>query len=281
MLDRALEDTLPYLFALMSLQESEDRLAQMDPQIKRRRTLEALKRIFIRESLNQPLIVVFEDLHWIDGETQGLLNLLVDSIASARVLLLVNYRPEYRHEWGNRTCYTQLRLDPLERQSADVMLAALLGDADELRALKRTIVERTQGNPFFIEELVQALFDEGVLVRNGTIKVARSLSQVRIPPTAQAVLAARIDRLPADEKALLQTLAVLGRDFPLDLVRRMVGPTVGELDRMLATLQNSEFIYEQPAAGDIEYTFKHALTQEVAYNSLLGEQRKLLHERAA
>ena len=280
MLDRGLEDSLPYLFTLINLQEGEDPLAQMDPQIKRRRTLEGLRRIFLRESLNQPLILVFEDLHWIDRETRGLLDLLVESIASARVLLLVNYRPQFRDEWGNRDGYTQLRLEPLGAQIVDVMLMELLGDAVEVRALKRTIVERTEGNPFFIEELLQGLFDEGVLVRNGTIKVARSLSQVRIPPSAQAVLAARIDRLPADEKALLQMLAVVGREFPLDLVRRMVGSSEAELDRMLSDLQNSEFIYEQPAARGITYTFKHALTQEVAYNSLLIEQRKALHERA-
>jgi len=127
-LDRSLEDTLPYLFALLDVrQESEDPLAQLDPQFRRRRTLEAIKRVLMRESLSQPLIVIFEDLHWIDGETQALLNLIVDSLATARVLLLVNYRPEYHHQWGNKTYYTQLRLDPLGKESADEMLAALLG----------------------------------------------------------------------------------------------------------------------------------------------------------
>jgi class 3 adenylate cyclase/ribosomal protein L40E len=280
-LDRALEDTLPYLFSLLGIVEGDDPLAQMDGPIKKRRTLEAIKRVLLRESLNQPLVVVFEDLHWIDGETQGLLNLLADGIANARVLLMVNYRPEYHHEWSNRTHYTQLRLDPLGKESAVEMLSELLGDAVELDALKRRITQRTEGNPFFIEEVVQALFDQGVLARNGAVKVTRSLSQVHLPTTVQGMLAARIDRLPAAHKELLQTLAVLGREFPLGLIRRVVERSDAELDRMLADLQLTEFIYEQPAFPEVEYTFKHALTQEVAYNSLLIERRKLFHERAA
>jgi class 3 adenylate cyclase len=281
MLDRALEDALPYLFSLLGIADTPDPLAQMDGQVKKRRTLEAIKRLLLRESLNQPLIVIFEDLHWIDGETQALLNVLADGIANAYVLLMVNYRPEYHHEWGNRTYYTQLRLDPLGQQSAGEMLLALMGDTPELEPLKQTIIERTDGNPFFIEELVQALFDEGALVRNGTIKVARPLSQLRIPPTAQAVLAARIDRLPADQKELLQALAVVGREFPLRLIRRVVPLADAELDRMLGELQLAEFIYEQPAFPEVEYIFKHALTQEVAYNSVLTDRRKFLHERTA
>jgi predicted ATPase len=171
-LDRALEDALPYVFGLLGIQEGDDPLAQMDAQIRRHRTQEALKRIVLRESLNQPLILVFEDLHWIDGETQGLLNLLADSIANARILLAVNYRPEYRREWGHRSHYTQLRLDPLGVESADEMLGVLLdsghplpdpgeGWGEGIAAVKRMVAERSQGNPFFIEEIVQALFDEG------------------------------------------------------------------------------------------------------------------------
>jgi predicted ATPase len=144
MLDRSLEDTLPYLFGLLGVGEGDDQLAQMGAQVRRRRMHEALKRILVRESLNQPLIVIFEDLHWIDSETQGLLNLLVDSLGTARILLLVNYRPEYQHQWGNRTCYAQLRLDPLGRDNAEEMLSALLGDQPELAPLKRLIIERTE-----------------------------------------------------------------------------------------------------------------------------------------
>jgi predicted ATPase len=281
-LDRSLEDTLPYFYGLLGIAENDASLAQMDPQILRRRTYEAFKRVLLRESLNQPLIVIFEDLHWIDADTQGLLEVMCDSIASARVLLLVNYRPsEYRHDWGGRSYYTQLRLDPLGPEGADEMLTVLLGDAPELATMKQVIAARTEGNPFFIEEIVQALFEEGVLTGNGQIKLARPFSHTSIPTTVQGMLAARIDRLPRAEKELLQTLAAIGREFPLRLAQRIAGCSEPELDSALAHLQSAEFIHEQPAAGDVEYIFKHALTQEVAYNSLLIEHRKLLHERIA
>ncbi len=278
-LDRALEDTLPYLSGLLGIVEGADPLAQMDAQVRKRRTLEAIKRILIRESLNQPLMVIFEDLHWIDDETQVLLNLLADSIGTAKILLLVNYRPEYSHQWGSKTYYTQLRLDPLGKESAEEMLSSLLGDDQGLIPLKRLIIEKTEGNPFFMEETVEVLLDNGALIRNGSIKLVKPLAELKIPPTVQAILASRIDRLPPDEKALLQTLAVIGREFPFGLIRSAVAKPDDELNRMLRDLQLAEFIYERPAAGDIEYTFKHALTQEVAYQSVLVERRKVLHEK--
>jgi predicted ATPase len=279
-LDPALSEVLPYLLGLLGMQEGPDPLAQMDPQIRRRRTLEAIKGIILRESLKHALVVIFEDLHWIDSETQALLDLLADGGAGARLLLLVNYRPEYRHEWSGRGHYLQLRLDPLGGENGAAMLAALLGGGVELEALKRLIIKRTEGNPFFIEEMVQALFDEGALVRNGAVKIARSLSQLRLPPTVQGILASRIDRLPVEQKELLQTLAVIGRESPLGLIRKVADKAEPQLERMLADLRTAEFIYEQPVLTDAEYIFKHALTQEVAYNSLLIGRRKLLHERA-
>jgi class 3 adenylate cyclase/tetratricopeptide (TPR) repeat protein len=279
-LDPGLREVEPYLFSLLGIQNTPDQLAQMDLQVRRRRTLDALKRIALRESVNQPLVIIFEDLHWLDSETQALLDLLADGIGNARVLLLVNYRPEYRHEWGNKSNYTQFRLDPLGSENAAAMLEALLGKATELQPLKQLITEKTGGNPFFIEEMVLALFDEGVMVRNGHVKLARPLSQLRLPPTVQSILASRIDRLAPVQKDLLQTLAVMGRESPLVLIRRVAPQPDGELEEMLSALQAGEFIFEQLGAGGIEYTFKHALTQEVAYNSLLIERRKLLHERA-
>ena len=302
-LDRSLEDTIPYLFALLGIGEGadlqrhwedtfdrlehylhevqrKDPLAQMDAQVRKRRTLDAIKRLLLRESLNQPLMVIFEDLHWIDEETQAFLNLLADSIANAKILLLVNYRPEYSHQWNSKTYYTQLRLDPLGKESADEMLTALLGDGAQLAALKKIITEKTEGNPFFMEETVQVLLDEGALVRDGSaVRLTRPLAELKIPPTVQGILAARIDRLQSDTKDLLQTLAVIGREFPLSLIRSVVPKSDDDLNRMLNELQLGEFIYEQPAVGDAEYIFKHALTHDVAYNSMLVERRKLLHER--
>ena len=305
-LDRSLEDTLEYLYGLLGISDEDNQIAEIQAQTRKHRALDAVKRILLRESLNQPLIVVFEDLHWIDSESRAFLNLLADSIGTARILFLVNYRPEYRHEWGNKTYYTQLRLDPLGKESADEMLTALLGDEPELAPLKRIIVEKTEGNPFFMEETVQVLLDEGALARNGHLRLTKPLRELKIPPTVQAILAARIDRLPSDQKDLLQTLAVIGMEFKLGLVRKVWEPPAisaiasakregttraltllreeadleaSDLDSMLSELQLGEFIYEQPAVGDIEYTFKHALTHDVAYNSVLNERRRLLHER--
>ena len=278
-LDRSLEDGLPYLHALLGLTGEDSPLAEIEPQTRKRRALEAIKRIILRESLNQPLLVIFEDLHWIDNESLAFLNLLADSIGTAKLLLLVNYRPEYRQEWGSKTYYTQLRLDPLGKESADEMLKALLGDEVEIRPLKRLIIERTEGNPFFMEETVLVLLDEGALVRNGTVKLTKALNELKIPPTVQAILAARIDRLAPDHKDLLQTLAVIGTEFKLGLVCKVVAKPGPELEPMLSELQLGEFIYEQPAVGDVEYTFKHALTHDVAYNSVLNERRRMLHGR--
>jgi predicted ATPase len=160
-LDPTLDDTRPYLFGLLGLVEDEDPLAQMDPQIRRQRIQNAVKRVLLRESLNQPLMLIFEDLHQIDDESQALLDALVESLASARILLLVNYRPEYRHHWSNKSYYTQARLDPLGRESAQEMLAAWLGQGTDLVPLKRLIIDKTEGNPLFIEEIVEALFEEG------------------------------------------------------------------------------------------------------------------------
>jgi class 3 adenylate cyclase/tetratricopeptide (TPR) repeat protein len=282
-LDPAFSEALPYLWGLLGIQEGPDPLAQMDAPIRRQRALEAIKRIIVRESLNQPTVVIFEDLHWIDSETQALLDLVADSIGGVRLLLLVNYRPEYRHEWSGRAHYLQLRLDPLGGENAAAMLEGLLGNGAELDSLKRHVTDRTGGNPFFMEEMVRALFEQGILIQNGSVKQARALSQVYLPVTVQGVLAARIDRLQASDRDLLHMLAVLGREFPLELVQRVATVPADELQHGLSRLQAGEFIYERLAVpvNDVGYVFKHALTQEVAYNSVLIERRKLLHERAA
>src|SRR5262249_31403043 len=214
---RSLEETLPYLFFLLGVADLTSSLQQMDPQIWRRRTFDAIKRLFLRESLNQPLLLVFEDLHWLDGETESFLTLLSESVATARILLLVNYRPEYRHEWSGKTYYTQLPLEPLGKKEAEDMLTALLEDKGRgahAGPLRQLILEKTEGNPFFMEEIVQALVEEGILVREsgasvGTQRAVLRQQDLHIPPTVQAVLVARIDRLPAAEKELLQTLAVI------------------------------------------------------------------------
>jgi class 3 adenylate cyclase/tetratricopeptide (TPR) repeat protein len=279
-LDRALEPTLPAILALLDVPGEDAAWQALDPPQRRRQTLEAVKRLLLRESQVQPLLLVFEDLHWIDTETQALLDSLVESLPMARLLLLVNYRPEYQHGWGSKTYYTQLRLDPLPPISADEFLQALLGHDPSVAPLTPLLITRTEGNPFFLEESVRTLEETELLVgERGAYRLARPLDALSVPATVQAVLAARIDRLPPEDKRLLQTAAVIGTDVPLPLLQAIADVPEEALHRGLAHLQAAEFLYETRLFPEPEYTFKHALTHEVAYGSLLLERRRSLHAK--
>jgi class 3 adenylate cyclase/tetratricopeptide (TPR) repeat protein len=279
-LDERLQDALPALLALLEALPDDSPFRQLDPPQRRQRTLEALKRLLLRESQAQPLLLVCEDLHWIDAETQALLDTLVDSLPTARLLLLVNYRPEYHHGWGSKTSYTQLRLDPLPPASADAFLQALLGHDPGLAPLTQLLIARTAGNPFFLEETVRTLVETQVLVgAPGAYRVSRDLPTIQVPATVQAVLAARIDRLPLEVKHLLQTAAVIGHEVPLAVLQAIADGAEEALHRRLTQLQGAEFLYETRLFPEREYTFKHALTHEVAYSTLLQERRRVLHAR--
>jgi predicted ATPase/class 3 adenylate cyclase len=279
-LDDALQDTLPALLSLLEALPEDSPFRTLDPPQRRQRTLAALKRLLLRETQVQPLLLVFEDLHWIDTETQALLDSLVDSLPTAPLLLLVNYRPEYQHGWGSKTYYTQLRLAPLPPARAETFLQAVLGNDPSLAPLMRLLTERTEGNPLFLEESVRALVETGVLVgAPGAYRLAQALPTIQVPATVQAVLAARIDRLAPEEKRLLQTAAVIGTEVPLPLLHAIAELPEAALYGGLAHLQVAEFLYEARLFPDYEYTFKHALTHEVAYSSLLLERRRVLHAR--
>jgi tetratricopeptide (TPR) repeat protein len=279
-LDATLQETIPALLSLLDALPEDIPFRTLDPPQRRQRTLEALKRVLLRESQVQPLLLVFEDLHWIDSETQALLENLVESLPTARLLLLVNYRPEYRHGWGSKTYYTQLRLDPLPSASADELLQGLLGDDPSLAPLKRLLIARTEGNPFFLEESVRALVETGVLVGTpGAYRLAQALPTIQVPATVQAVLAARIDRLPPEAKRLLQIAAVIGTEVSLPLLHAIAELPEAALHGGLAHLQAAEFLYETRLFPEHAYTFKHALTHEVAYSSVLQERRRALHAR--
>jgi class 3 adenylate cyclase/tetratricopeptide (TPR) repeat protein len=279
-LDEALQEAISAVLALLDALSADSPFLTLDPPLRRQRTLDALKRILLRESQEQPLLLVFEDLHWIDSETQALLDSLVESLPTARLLLLVNYRPEYQHGWGSKTYYRQLRLDPLPPASADAFLQALMGDDPSLAPLKSLLTARTGGNPFFLEESVRTLVEAGMLIgAPGTYRLAQALASLQIPATVQAVLAARIDRLPPQEKHLLQTAAVIGTEVPLPLVQAIAELPEAALYRSLAHLQAAEFLYETRLYPEHEFTFKHALTHEVAYSGLLQERRRVLHTR--
>jgi tetratricopeptide (TPR) repeat protein len=279
-LDETLQPVIPALLALLDALADDSPFLTLDPPQRRQRTLDAFKRVLLRESQEQPLLVVFEDLHWIDSETQALLNNLVESLPTARLLLLVNYRPEYQHGWGSKTSYTQLRLDPLPPASAEEFLTMLLGDDVSLAPLARLLIARTGGNPFFLEETVRTLVETGSLVGTpGAYRLAQALPSIQVPATVQAVLASRIDRLSMEVKHLLQVAAVIGMEVPFPLLQAIAEVPEEALHGVLAQLQAAEFLYETRLFPEREFTFKHALTHEVAYSSLLQARRRVLHAR--
>jgi class 3 adenylate cyclase/tetratricopeptide (TPR) repeat protein len=276
----ALAPVMSALLALFDVPVEEASWHALDPPQRHQQTLDAVKRLLLRESEVQPLVVVFEDLHWIDGETQTLLDILVQSLPAARFLLLVNYRPEYRHAWGGKTYYRQLRIDPLPPESADELLDALLGPDVALGPLKQLLVERTEANPLFLEESVRALVETAALAgERGAYRLTRPVEQLKIPATVQAILAARIDRLRPEAKRLLQAAAVIGKDVPMPLLLAIADAPESEVRAELTHLQAAEFLYETRLFPDLEYTFKHALTHEVAYGGLLHDRQRVLHAR--
>jgi tetratricopeptide (TPR) repeat protein len=279
-LDRTLESDLPAFLSLLDVPTDDQQWSTLDPPQRRRRTLDSVKRLLLCESEVQPLLVVFEDLHWIDSETQSVLDELVESLSAARLLLLVNYRPEYQHAWATRTNYGRVLLKPLPAESAEQLLTALLGSNAALEPLTHMLIARTEGNPFFLEESVRTLVETGALTgERGAHKLARPLPAIQVPETVQAVIAARIDRLCATDKALLQMASVLGKDVPFGLLQAIAEIAEDELHAAIGRLRAAEFLHEFEFLPDVQYTFKHALTHEVAYGSLLQDRRRALHVR--
>jgi class 3 adenylate cyclase len=280
-LDRALELALPALLALLDVPVEDSEWQRLDPSHRRQRTLDAVKRLLLRESQVQPIIVMFEDLHWIDSETQAVLDSLVESLPTARLLLLVNYRPEYQHGWTGKSYYRQLRINPLPPETADELLRALVGQDPSLDPIKRLMIERTEGNPFFLEECVRTLVETKVLAgERGAYRQAKTSETLQIPATAQTILAVRIDRLVPEDKRLLQAAAVIGKDVPFLLLQAISEESDEALRRSVGNLQAAEFLYESQLFPDLEYTFRHALTQQVAYESLATARRQALHAAA-
>ena len=281
MLDDALRASLSPLLALFGLPVDDAEWNGLEASDRRAAMLETVKRLLLRESRVQPLILVFEDLHWIDGETQALLDSLVASLPTSRILLLTNYRPEYKHDWGGRTYYKQLRIDPLAAAGAEELAAELIGDHPGLADLKRLLIERTEGNPLFLEESVRALVETGALVGNrGAYRMNGKVESIDVPATVQAILAARIDRLAPDAKHLLQCAAIVGHHVAHPVLAAVAELEEAALRRSLAELQAGEFVYEAQLFPESMYVFKHALTHEVTYHSVLQDRRRALHRRA-
>ncbi|MBI4204268.1 MAG: AAA family ATPase [Betaproteobacteria bacterium] len=277
-LDDALKDTVPVALWLLDALPEDSAFLTLEPAERRRQTLAAVKRLLLRENQVHPMMLVFEDLHWIDGETQAFLDSLVESLPASRILLAVNYRPEYRHGWANKTYYCQLHIDPLPPESAEHLLDALVGRDPSTESLKQFLIERTAGSPLFLEESVRTLVETRALVgERSAYRLVRAPDTLQVPATVQAIIAARIDRLGPEEKRLLQAAAVVGTHVPFTLLRAIAEVDEEALRQCLATLQTAEFVYEAQLFPEFEFAFKHALTHEVAYGSVLQDRRRALH----
>jgi len=272
--------TLPFFLELLSVEEMGQDRPSLSPEAKKDRILEALKRIILKGSEIRPLVMAFEDLHWADKTSEDVLRSLLESIAGARILLIFTYRPEFVHAWGSKSFHNQLNLIRLSNRESLTMATHLLGTEDIDRPLEELILEKTEGVPFFIEEFTKSLKDLQIIERkNNRYHLKRDVQEVSIPSTVQDVIMARIDTLPETSKEVLQTGAVIDREFSYELIKRVVELPEQELLSRLSLLRDSELIYERGIYPQATYVFKHALTQEVAYNGLLVKRQTEIHEK--
>jgi tetratricopeptide (TPR) repeat protein/MoxR-like ATPase len=279
-LDPALMPHRPALLALLEVPLDDARWHALEPLQRRRAMREAIRHLLLRESQVRPLLVLVEDLHWVDSETQATLDRLVESLPTARLLLIGTHRPEYRHAWAGKTYYSQLRLDPLAPEHAQLLLRSLLGTGTDLVPLADRMIDRTEGNPFFLEESVRSLVEtQAVAGEPGDYRLTRVVRDIEVPPAVEALLAARIDRLSPDDRYTLQSAAVIGTDVPLALLSAIDDASEDALGQSVARLQAAEFLYEKSGAAEPEYIFKHALTHQVAYGSLPAQLRRARHAR--
>jgi tetratricopeptide (TPR) repeat protein len=271
--------SLPYLLELLAVKESGIDKIPMGPEERKNRIIEALRRIVLKGSEIRPLIMAFEDLHWIDKSSEDQLRHLLESIPGARVLLIFTYRPEFVHTWGAKSYHSQVMLNRLSNRESLMMVSHLLGTEEFDKDLEEFILEKTEGVPFFIEELIKSLKDLKIIEKeDNRYRITKDIKEVTIPATVQDVIMARVDSLPEGSKSLLQAMSVVGRECSYDLLKRLTGLAEQELLSHLSVLKDSELLYERGIYPQSTYIFKHALTQEVAYNSLLLKRRKGIHE---
>jgi class 3 adenylate cyclase/tetratricopeptide (TPR) repeat protein len=281
-LDASLDDALPLLYDFLGVPDPDRPAPAIDPEARQRQIFGALNRLRRARSDRGPVVILVEDLHWFDSGSEAFVANLVNGVPDTRVLVVTTFRPEYHAPWAHRSHYGQLPLPPLGEEASQELLRDLLGPHPSLDGVAELVHARTGGNPFFIEEVVQGLVEEGSLIgRRGAYELAHTIEELKIPASVQAVLAARIDRLPEREKALVQAAAVIGRQFSGRVVGRVSGLAEEELEAALRTLVDAELVYETASYPEEEYTFKHALTEEVAYGSQLAKQKARTHTAVA
>ena len=278
-LDRELASALPPLMELFSLKVEDQKFSKLGPQQRKEKIFEAIRDVLIRASQARPLVLAVEDMHWIDKTSEELLDYLIGWLGAARILLILLYRPEYVHQWGSKSYYRKIGLNQLTAQSSAKLVQAILEGGKVSPEIRELILNRTSGNPLYVEELTHSLLEDGSIQKKDHLFVLRDkASALQIPDTIQGIIAARMDRLEDNLKRTMQIASVIGRDFAFRILQ-MITAQREELKAHLFSLQGLEFIYEKSLFPELEYIFKHALTQEVAYASLLAKRRKEIHER--
>jgi len=271
--------TLPYLLELLSVKDSGIDQISMSPEAKKDRIIEAIKRIVIKGSEIRPLIIAFEDLHWMDRSSEDVVRSHLESIPGSRILLIFTYRPEFVHTWGAKSYHNQLTLHRLSNRESLEMVTQILGTKEIEKVLEELILEKTEGVPFFIEQFIKSLKDLKIIERKGNVyRLSRDIQHLTIPSTIQDVIMARVDSLPERAKEVLQMGSVIEREFSYPLINRVTGLPEKELLSYLSILKDSELLYERGIYPQSNYIFKHALTREVVYDSILAKRKEKLHE---
>jgi class 3 adenylate cyclase/tetratricopeptide (TPR) repeat protein len=272
--------TVPYLLEFLSVVDNDIDKTPMTPETRKGHITKALRRIVLAGSEIRPLIMAFEDLHWIDKSSEDILKDLLDNISGARIFLIFTYRPEFVHTWGGKSYHSQLNLNRLSNRESLAMLAHYLGTDKIDKNIEELILEKTEGIPFYIEEFVKSLIDQKIIGIHGNgYSFVKDIREVTVPSTIQDVIMSRVDSLPETAKSVLQTGAVIGREFGQDLIQALTELPERELLSYLSTSKDSELIYERGIYPQSRYIFKHALTQEVTYNGLLFKKRKEIHQK--
>ena len=273
---------LPYLLELLSVKESGIDQIPLSPEARQERTIEAIKKIVLRGSEIRPLIMATEDLHWMDSSSEDVMKELLESIAGTRVFLIFTYRPEFVHTWGSRSYHSQVTLNRLSNRETLTMATNILDVPYIERSLEDLILQKTEGIPFFIEEFIKSLKDLRIIERKDkTYQLSRDIKKLSIPSTIQSVIMARVDALTEGTKEVLRTGSVIEREFSYDLIKSVTGLPEQELLSHLSTLKDSELLYERGIYPKSTYIFRHALTREVVYDSILIKKKKQLHEKIA
>ena len=276
-LDKELTQSLPAFRHFFSLPAGEPHWEDLEPKKKQIKTFEAIRNFFIQLSQDSPLIIVIDDVQWLDKTSEEFVSYFIQWISNTRILLLLLYRPEYNHSWGSKSFYKQIGIEPLSEDESKQFIRSLLNDCEIPQPIEQFIIGRTSGNPLFMEELLYMLIENRTIVKeNGSYQLDEAVVENQVPDTIQGIIAGRMDRLEDSIKTTLQVASVIGRSFLFKILRTLPGLSDG-LKTDLLRLQSMELIYEKRVFPELEYIFKNVITQEVAYNSLLFNRRKALH----